>query len=282
MKQEPSQALLDHLAGEATTLATLWRLDLTDGTVMGFTDHDQPITYDGVTYQASAGFDATTVQTVGDLSVDELEVDALLEGGGITQGDLAAGRFDFAEILIFSVNYRDLSQGRIIWRRGWLGEVKPEGGVATAEVRGLTQALKQTIGETYSAACRADLGDSRCKVDLTALTVTGAATAVTGQATFSDANRTEEAGYFDYGVITWTTGANAGLRMEVKFYDGAQFELFEPMPYPIDVGDEYQVHPGCDKRFDTCKAKFDNAINFRGEPYIPGNQEVSRIAGLDR
>jgi uncharacterized phage protein (TIGR02218 family) len=275
-----SQALQDHLAGTVTTLATCWRLDLTDGTVLGFTDHDEDLPFGGVTYQASSGFDASAVATGSDLTVDDLEADALLDGGGITEADLAAGRFDFAAIEVFSVNYEDLSQGRIVWRTGWLGQVSPENGIATAEVRGLNQALKQTIGETYTPACRAVLGDSRCGVDTDALTVTGAVTAVTDAATFSDSGRSEAAGYFDYGVVTWTSGANAGLQMEIKSWDGAQFVLFEGMPYAIQDGDAYEAQPGCDKRLSTCRDKYDNVINYRGEPYIPGAAEVNRIGGL--
>ncbi|MFP4615562.1 MAG: DUF2163 domain-containing protein [Thiohalorhabdus sp.] len=275
-----SPELKDHLAGEVTTLATCWRLELQDGTVLGFTDHDRDIDYDGTTYEASSGFDASAIATGADLAVDELEVDALLGGTGITEAEIAAGRYDHAEIEIFSINYEDKSQGRIIWRRGWLGEVQPRDGVATVEVRGLSQALKQTIGETYTPACRADLGDSRCGVDLDALRVTGEATAVTDQATFSDSGRSESEGYFDYGVVTWTSGDNEGLRMEIKGFDGEQFVLFEPMPYPIATGDTYEATPGCDKRLETCRDQYDNVINFRGEPYIPGSQEISRIGGL--
>ena len=40
------------------------------------------------------------------------------------------------------------------------------------------------------------------------------------------------------------------------------------MPEP---GDTFSVFAGCDKTFATCKAKFDNALNFRGFPHLPGN-----------
>lgn len=33
---------------------------------------------------------------------------------------------------------------------------------------------------------------------------------------------------------------------------------------------------GCDKRFETCSARFDNTLNFRGFPAIPGNDFLSR------
>jgi uncharacterized phage protein (TIGR02218 family) len=279
MKTGVSQALLDHLASGVTTLAACWKLTLRDGTVMGFTDHDTDIPFNGVTYEAASGFDASRIATAGDLSVDELEVDALLESSGITDGDLEAGRFDFAEIEIFSVNYQDLSQGRILWRKGWLGEVTTEHGIATAEVRGLTQALKQTVGETYSVTCRAELGDARCGVDLSGHTVTGTVTAVTDAQQFTDSGRAEADDHFTYGLLTWTGGANAGLEMEVKAFSAGTFTLYEPMPYPVAAGDGYEVYAGCDKLHTTCINKFGNIDNFRGEPFIPGTDEISRFGG---
>jgi uncharacterized phage protein (TIGR02218 family) len=36
------------------------------------------------------------------------------------------------------------------------------------------------------------------------------------------------------------------------------------------VGDGFTVTAGCDKSVKTCKAKFDNEVNFRGFPHVPG------------
>ena len=36
------------------------------------------------------------------------------------------------------------------------------------------------------------------------------------------------------------------------------------------MADAFTVTAGCDKSFRTCKAKFDNAVNFRGFPHVPG------------
>ena len=58
----------------------------------------------------------------------------------------------------------------------------------------------------------------------------------------------------------------------------ATLELWQPMAQPIAPGDTFIVTAGCDKRFATCRAKFDNAVNFRGFPHIPGNDFVTAIA----
>jgi uncharacterized phage protein (TIGR02218 family) len=79
-------------------------------------------------------------------------------------------------------------------------------------------------------------------------------------------------GWFAGGVLTWESGANAGRSIEVTAWTQATgaIELFLPMGYAIETGDRFRVHPGCDKRLDTCIDRFANGLNFRGEPYVPG------------
>jgi hypothetical protein len=83
-------------------------------------------------------------------------------------------------------------------------------------------------------------------------------------------------GWFDGGVLTWETGDNAGRAIEVKSWlqAPAEITLFLPPGYLVQPGDAFRVHPGCDKRLDTCVTRFANVLNFRGEPYVPGQDEL--------
>ncbi|MCB2081362.1 MAG: DUF2163 domain-containing protein [Hyphomicrobiales bacterium] len=274
-----STALNTHLEGEVTTLATCWKITRRDSTVLGFTDHDQNITFESQLYVASGGFTPSAIAGSTDLAVDNLDVEGVLEDSSITAEDLLAGVYDFAEIEIFMVNYTDLTQGRLWLRRGWLGEVRVDRQRFVAEVRGLTQALSRTIGELFSPSCRAKLGDGRCKVNLASHTVTGTLTSVTDNRSFADSSRTEAAGTYDYGKITFTGGANSGLSMEVKTYSPSNIVLVLPMPYTVTAGDTYSLYAGCDKTLETCVSRFSNAVNFRGEPHVPGIDRMLETAG---
>jgi uncharacterized phage protein (TIGR02218 family) len=161
-----SPQLEAHFEGGMTQLATCWRITRQDGAEIGFTDHDQLITFNSVDYDSIAGFTPTTVESKSNMSVDNLDVDGQLYPSKITEEDLLAGLYDYAEIEIFVVNYVDLTQGKLVVKRGRLGEVTLNSQMFQAEVRGLTQHLSQTIGEVFSPSCRAILGDSRCKVAL--------------------------------------------------------------------------------------------------------------------
>jgi len=283
MKTATSQ-LAAHIAGETTTLATCWKVTRKDGVVFGFTDFDKNLTVDGVVYEARTGYTRSAIHTISDLSVDNLDIESALDSEALAAPDLRAGIWDNAEVLIFLVNWNALSQGKIIMKRGTIGQVELKDTVFKAELRGLTQALSQQIGELYTPNCRADLGDTRCKIDLAALTVASAVTATEDPPTqssgaasrysFTDTARTEANDYWTGGLITWTSGANTGRKMEVRSYAAGVFELFLPMPSEIAVGDGYAVQPGCDKAFSTCCAKYNNAVNFRGEPHVPGTDAV--------
>ena len=211
-----SSGLAVHIAGEVTKLATCWKLTRRDAIILGFTDHDQDITFDAVTYQAATGFTPSAIASTSSLNVDNLDVEGMISAGSITEADIMAGRYDFAEIEIFQLNYNDTTQGALKMRRGWLGELSIHNQQFVAEVRGLTQRLAQTIGELYSPSCRATLGDGRCKVNLAGYTVTGSITGLISDQAFIDNVRSEDSGIFEAGIITFTSGANQGLRMEIK------------------------------------------------------------------
>jgi hypothetical protein len=135
--------------------------------VLRFTDHDRDLVVDGEIYEASAGYSRTAIANDSGMGVDNLDVEGVFDSEAVTEEELRAGHFDRAEVRIFLVNWADPSMGVLRLRRGWFGEVVlTEQGVFRTELRGLTQALSQRIGELYSPECRADLGDHRCRVPI--------------------------------------------------------------------------------------------------------------------
>lgn len=281
-----STALRDHLAGETLSLATCWKVTLLDGTVVGFTDHDVNLSVDDVTYLAATGFTASAVDTKAALNVDNLELAGMLSSPTITEGELVAGRWDYAAIEVFQVNWAAPADGRVMQRKGRLGEVSISGSGFRAEIRGLLQALQQTLGEVYSPACKADLYDVRCKVPQTEgvfkFSGQSVGAILSAQRRWTDAALVQPDGFFTAGSVLWTSGDNAGLEKEIKTHAaGGDITLEEAMPYAVEVGDEYTIWAGCLKRFsEDCGLKFSNQENFRGFPHIPGNDQM--LKGPDR
>lgn len=268
-------ALQTHLNQEVTTLCTCWKAILTNGTIYGFTDNTTDLVIEGVNYIARAGYTPTAIATSNQFNVDNMEVEAILSDDAITDADLLAGLWDFAEIQVFNVNYKNVTEGVIQLRKGWLGEITIKGNFFTAELRGLMQKLQENIGRVYAPTCDATFGDARCGINLTPFTFTGAVQTVISQTKFTDALLAKPTGYFNYGLITWLTGANAGRKMEVKTYAANEILLQLPMSKAIVAGDTYTAIAGCSKRFiEDCRDKYNNAVNFRGFPHVPGTDNL--------
>jgi uncharacterized phage protein (TIGR02218 family) len=271
--------LQDHLDGGATTLAWCWKVERRDGTILGFTDHDLDLSFDGVTFAAATGFTASEVVSSLGLAVDNLEVEGALAAAAITEADLAAGLYDGSTVELWRVNWADASQ-RVLMRKGALGEVSRGELAFTAELRGLAHALQQTTGRTYQRLCDADLGDGRCGVDIDAPEFKGSGSVdavsddrillVSGLADF-DSN------WFRFGKLTWTSGNNSGRIAEVKAHargSTVTLTLWQRAPSAVEMGDEFTATAGCDKTLATCRTRFDNIANFRGFPHMPGNDRA--------
>jgi len=279
-----STSLQTHLDSGTTTLAWCWRLTRNDGAVFGFTDHDRPLTFDGTTFEPESGFTASEIRSGSDLSVDAQEAEGVLTSTTITETDILDGRWDNATVEIWRVNWADTTS-RALLRRGAIGQVRRGRLHFVAEMRSLAHVLGQTLGRTFQASCDAALGDSRCGIDLngaafkasgTVVTLSGdRGFAVSGLSGFSN-------GWFALGALHWLTGANTGRRVEVLSHviSGADVKitLLETPVRPMEVGNTFDIFAGCDKRFETCQARFANAVNFRGFPHIPGQDTIIRYA----
>jgi len=165
-----------------------------------------------------------------------------------------------------------------VLRSGFLGQVTRGRTAFSAELRGLAAKLDQSAGRVFQRTCAWELGDARCRIDLGAPEHhgSGAVESVIGNFDFTASGIDSFAsGIFSRGKIVWTTGANAGLAIEVKSHSqgtpNARLSLFLPMPRPIEVGDTFSITAGCDKQFATCRDRFANVVNFGGFPHMPGN-----------
>lgn len=279
-----SAELASHLKSEVTTLSTCWKITRQDKVTLGFTDCDCSLVIDNLTYDSIAGFTPTNVESSSNMAVDNLDVAGQLAPSKITATDLLAGKYDSAEIEVFLVNYLEPNKGKLIQKRGILGEVTICKHAFHAEIRGLSQFLAQTMCEEYLPHCRANLGDNRCKFNLQQprFTVAGKVGNIIDQQTFMAIGVNLPSGWFTGGYVTWHSGQNKGLKMEVKDFTAGKVTLVLPMAFTMTVGDEFSIVAGCDKSSKTCIEKFGNIINFRGEPDLPGMDSLISTAGTRR
>ncbi len=269
-----SEALAAHLAQEVTTLSTCLKIERTDGVTLGFTDHDRDLTLAGMAYAASDGFNPTAINSDNNLSVDRLEMEAAISDDRLRPEDIAAGLYDGAQVTLLLVNHQAPNDGAMILKHGTMGEITLAGGQFKAELRGLTQALQRSAVARFSPTCRAEFGDAQCSIDLAAHRVSGTVDGHEGDFTLIDDARGEVVGHYDSGTLRFDSGALQGQLFRVSAYAPSRIRLALPFAVPPAVGDAYTLTQGCDKRFETCAGRYANALNFRGEPHLPGLDRI--------
>jgi uncharacterized phage protein (TIGR02218 family) len=274
-----TQALKDHYTQTTTSLATFWRVTRRDGQVFGWVDHDQDLVIDGLTYYAAAGLLATATQTTSTLAPGTLDVSTFLTSSD--EQAIEAGLWDEAAVLIFEARWDVLptvvdAQGCNILLAGTLGTLERQTGRVRTSLHGQLEALDVHVGRVFAPTCPWRLGDSRCTVDLGPHTRTGSITALGPSPLFQlfDANQGAPDGFFDEGVITFTSGPNQGHQMDIRHWESTLFYFHRPLPFVCNVGDTYSAVRGDDKRFETCVGTFNNARFFGGFPHLPGIDRV--------
>jgi uncharacterized phage protein (TIGR02218 family) len=272
--------LAAHLTEGATSLCHGWKLIRRDGRTFGFTDHDRDLAFGGVAYAARSGLEAAEATAELGFAVGGGEVSGALLSAGLTEDDIASGLYDDASVETWLVNWSNVAE-RILLDVGTIGEIRRQEGGFVAEVRGIMHRLDEERGRLYRATCSADLGDGRCGIALAAFTDTGTVSRTDGALGIAVTGIGFSDGFCTGGKLTWTSGANKGVSVEIKVHrkSGAtsEFDLWQRAPQPIAEGDAFRVTAGCDKSHATCRAKFDNAVNFRGFPHMPGNDFIIRI-----
>jgi uncharacterized phage protein (TIGR02218 family) len=292
MPRAISTSLKNHKAQPVTTTCKCWKLRRADGTVEGWTEHDVPIPYDGVTYQPlPAGTPSNYEQRAG-LAAANLEIEMAYGAG--TEALLRAGVYDYAEVWTFEINWADTSMGILKLAYGRMGEVVIVDHKARCEVRGLAQLLATMIGDVYTPECRKSLGDALCKIDLSGYTHAGTVSTITSDRIFTIAGAAsgKATGYYNYGKITFSSGPNAGLSMQVESQTGDALTLIEPMPFTVAAADAFTLIAGCDRRLETCWTFVNAALqgggtsegsglgnrkNFGGYPGLPGMAATMNI-----
>jgi uncharacterized phage protein (TIGR02218 family) len=283
-----------------TSLAVCWAIEKSDGTFIRGTAHDcnikiepteSPPEFAAGTYLAAAGISGSDVRTSADMSVDNLDVQGALQTSpdviDVAVSDIEAGLLDNAPVQVIVTNWAKPSDGYYIVRRGYLGEIsRNSDGAYTTEIRGLTQVLQQTIGRTAGDRCDvAEFGDSRCKFNVAAATVSGTVTAVTSRRRFDTSlalgSPEPVSPYFRLGKLTWLTGENAGFTGQVKLDNEGDvlgnLSMWEDFPLDVEVGDTFTLTPGCDRRVETCRDVHNNIVNMRAPAiFSPGMDAIIR------
>lgn len=256
------------------TVATWWRVDRTDGVTLGFTTHDADLWFDGLLFRASPGMRPAAIRRASGFDADSAEVDGAVSHDDIAESDLVAGRYDGARVVVGLVDWQTLDHAPIY--AGKIGAITQDAGSFTAQLQSRKAELARDPVPRTSPCCRADFCGLGCGLSAERFTHEAVLTmqdrANNAVVVSSDASTAMVMG----GQLRWLDGPYAGLAMGIVGMAGESLVLDQPLDEVLSPGLRAIMIEGCDHTLATCATRFGNAINFRGEPFLPGNDLVVR------
>lgn len=265
---------------DTTNIVKCWKITFKNNTNLAFTTNDENILYENVLYNSLSANDVDNIKSNIDIKEDNFEIINIISSNLINKDDILNGKYDSAKVEIFLLDTQNLDNGKVVLLSGKISNIELKDDIFTAKVVGLKDEINKTIGEKYSPLCRCNFCDSKCKLNKNNFTFSGTITNIIDETSFITTNTTilsKSSGYFDYGIIEFTSGNNIGQKMEVKQYNNGQFILQLNLPKNLSIDDTFNVIVGCNKEFSTCRDKFNNAINFHGEPHLPGMNILLKV-----
>jgi len=258
---------------ELDTAATFWRVYRRDGIALGFCSHDRDLTFGGITHRAAPGMVPAAIRLTADLTEESAGVEGALSHDAISEDDLAAGLFDDAAVDVGIVDWETLDH-HIIYT-GTLGRIEDDRRGFSGELKSAKSVLEQDLVPRTSPTCRAAFCGRGC--GLSSVRFTSRVSLVDLDI---ELNRVRFAGiasedYLD-GHARFLEGPQTGIAFAIVSTDEGWLTLDRPISEGLVLGTAAELREGCDHTLTTCANRFGNAINFRGEPFLPGNDLLAR------
>ncbi|ANI78689.1 DUF2163 domain-containing protein [Sphingobium sp. EP60837] len=258
------------------TLAFCWRLERRDGVTIGLTSHDGDLEIGNVRYRAAPGVMPSAIRSGIAANGSDADLQGALVADAINEADLMAGRWDGAALELRLTEWEAPGEMWLLLAKGEIGSVSQKGGAFTAELVGAMAALKAPVAPSTSPDCRAALGDRQCRVDLAGRRKT----VVVGSVDNVEVSVSGlVAGAYAFGTLRWMTGPNAGAVQAVVDNGVGVLTLADPPVFAVEADTLALLTEGCDRQLETCRSRFANVVNFRGEPYLPGTDLLTRYPG---
>lgn len=249
-------------------LALCIRLTRRDGIAHGFTTADVSLFRDGLVFDATAGLDVSAIVLADAGTPHLLELSLPLEAGWSLGADISNGALDEATVTvqIYDRDRRDVAP--VILVDGLVGEGSLVGDRYTIEVARRHGDLAGPPTIRTSPECRARLGDTRCGVPLRKYTELVRVLARPDDRRIELPPRAYGPSALLNGRVRVIEPKSGSTEYRIVSNDGVVVTL--DRSHSAVAGDLVEIRPGCDKRLATCVEIFDNVLNFRGEPHLPG------------
>lgn len=258
---------------ELDTVATFWRIYRRDGVMLAFTSHDRDLAFGGVRHLAAPGMIPAAIRLTAELSNDSAEAQGALSHASIRAGDLAAGLFDEAAITIGAVDWTTLDHHTLY--TGQIGRIEDDSTQFAAELQSAKSLLERDLVPRTSPTCRAEFCGPGCGLSAAHFTAVHSLVALD-----LETNRARFAGLVDAdfvdGRLRFMDGPQTGIAFGIVAAADGWLALDRPLVPGTLPGTRTELRQGCDHTIATCAGRFGNGVNFRGEPFLPGNDLLAR------
>ena len=258
---------------ELDSVATFWRVFRRDGVALGFTSHDRDLVFSGIRHRAAPGMVPAAIRMTSEIRDDSAEVEGALSHDSISEADLAAGLFDDASVVIGAVDWETLDYE--VLYSGQIGQIEDDRQGFSAQLRSSKHILDHDLVPRTSPTCRATFCGRGCGLSAPRFTTRSAIISVDETSNRIEISSAASVDLID-GQLRLLDGPQTGLVFGILDANGSWLVLDRPIASGTSSGTPVELREGCDHTLATCANRFGNAHNFRGEPFLPGNDLLSR------
>ncbi len=262
-----------YFGAELEGVAVFWRIYRRDGFTLGLTSHDQALYFGGINHRAAPGIVPSAIRKTIGLAEESAEVQGALSHDAICERDLSAGLYDGASVEIGAVNWENLEH--TVLYSGEIGEVREGPQDFSADLRSAKRKLERELVPYTSPTCRAEFCGPGCGLSAAKFTRELRIDGVDFDRNSIASDQLAPNAY-NSGRVTFLEGPQAGVTCAVVSVDADGLVVDRPLHPDNRAGSKVRMREGCDHTHATCHSRFDNAVNFRGEPFLPGNDLLTR------
>jgi len=135
---------------------------------------------------------------------------------------------------------------------------------------------RPSLRRLYGASCPHVLYKTICKVDESLYEENATITNIDGLDITSPTYGGFADGYFLGGYVELTKDGEFTKRF-ITNHVGSVITVNLPL-YSAELGDILVSYPGCDHTLDTCFNKFNNVLNYGGQPWIPDRNPMGGVS----
>ncbi len=267
------------ITSNVTTIAYCWLIKLKNGAQYGFTDYSHEISFDNVVFDPRGIIKNSAIQSDTSIAADNFEIHGMIDHAVITKEDVLSGLYDQAYVEFSAVDYL-YPENRAILKSGYVNQIRIVDDKFYFNIVGLIDRAKCTVSKCYSETCRAKFADVECGVDKNSHLIKGVIAQIISQdkvkVKFTDES-SKYRGLFHNAKMDISSGAGE-VKMIVSGFNNNIATFYQNIPEDIKQGDSFVLYPECNKSFQACVEIFNNAINFRGEPHVPGQDEIYKTS----